>query len=270
MTVSANPSRCYGRKNVNTEACANDGVTYFTEVYEEPFRDCSSCSTCVVGEDPLQSVSDSACQACAMGAQAWWPCNQARLCKCGDSTSTDDSTSTEPEAAPATSKVTVTIGSSASNKKCVDYLVDSCEGDAGDKGKRVNTDWSDAGDRFTITVEGGQVCAKREGCNGCAWGMNLQIKCAKATTGDCVNPSTSPLTTFACPCLDKYKNKCGTDQACYEDLLCGHGKVCQSWKDENCKGNLVEEGSEELLSKRAQGTEEKKRVLDESLQEKCL
>jgi len=92
------------------------------------------------------------------------------------------------EAAAQLTVSVITIGSSGDNKKCVNRQVESCAGDAGDKGKRVNS--HQAGDTFDITVEGGQVCAKRTDSGG-GWGMKLQVNCLIQATnmlpiGQCV------------------------------------------------------------------------------------
>lgn len=71
----------------------------------------------------------------------------------------------------------VNIGSSGHNTKCVtqDYAV-SCQANAGDPGIRSNLDYATAGDRFEITVNGNQVCARRlDASHG--WGMQLAIDC---------------------------------------------------------------------------------------------
>merc|ERR1719446_293985 len=92
-------------------------------------------------------------------------------------------------ASGATTTVTIGASHNHANKRCVSASVGSCPSDAGDKGKRVNSDpW---GDRFAITVEGGKVCARRLDNPG-GWGMNLQIKCqaslaeVSVTAGDVV------------------------------------------------------------------------------------
>jgi len=82
-----------------------------------------------------------------------------------------------PTPAPPTPPV-VTIGASRGNKKCVWMPNTICPDDAGNKGKRLNTDYPDAKDTFDITHENqGDICARRtDSTNG--WGMNLQLKCA--------------------------------------------------------------------------------------------
>jgi len=81
-----------------------------------------------------------------------------------------------PGYTPPPPVVSVTIGKSSSNTKCVSDPGVACPSDAGDKGKRLNTDFSHASDRFNITSATGQVCAKRlDQSHG--WGMNLKIGC---------------------------------------------------------------------------------------------
>lgn len=74
---------------------------------------------------------------------------------------------------------TVTIGSSGGkNKKCVKTPIRvQCVENAGNKGKRVNTDYASASDSFKVTVAGPEVCARRT--DGHSWGMKLTILCIK-------------------------------------------------------------------------------------------
>jgi len=80
--------------------------------------------------------------------------------------------------------VIVTIGSSSSGEKICRKAVNTvCAKDAGDKGKRANTDYADADDSFVISsnVKKSEVCAQRT--YGWGWGMNLQLKCKKSNFG---------------------------------------------------------------------------------------
>jgi len=70
--------------------------------------------------------------------------------------------------------ITVTFGWSATNKKCVPKIGMICSSDTGNRGNRVNTDYTWAGDSFAITSNGKEVCARRTNYAG-GWGMNLQI-----------------------------------------------------------------------------------------------
>lgn len=73
----------------------------------------------------------------------------------------------------------VFIGQSTVRKMCVTANVGVlCDADAGNRGKKANTDSADASDTFEITVSGAkseQVCARR--VDGVGWGQNLAIWC---------------------------------------------------------------------------------------------
>jgi len=77
-------------------------------------------------------------------------------------------------------KTRITIGRSRRNVKCVrgPGVRVLCPRNAGNRGKRVNSDYRNAGDRFSFRYRGNNVCAKRiDHRHG--WGMNLQIICKK-------------------------------------------------------------------------------------------
>ena len=68
--------------------------------------------------------------------------------------------------------VTVHIGWSALDRKCVQTPITNifCAEDAGNRGNRVNEDFSDAADTFNISVTAnGQVCAQRTDSPHCSW-----------------------------------------------------------------------------------------------------
>jgi hypothetical protein len=44
---------------------------------------CKVCSTCESIPGNIQGASDAHCKPCALGKQAWWPCNVKGLCRCG-------------------------------------------------------------------------------------------------------------------------------------------------------------------------------------------
>jgi predicted Rdx family selenoprotein len=86
----------------------------------------------------------------------------------------------EEEPAPPAVPVDVMIGRSRSNSRCVNAPGPvACAVDAGDKGRRINSDHSGAGDSFEVQVDGNKVCARRKDSRG-GWGMNLKIRCAEA------------------------------------------------------------------------------------------
>jgi len=85
-----------------------------------------------------------------------------------------------PGYTPPPPVVSLTIGKSSSNRKCVSDPGVVCPSDAGDPGKRLNTDFAHAADRFDITSATGQVCAKRLDVSH-GWGMNLKIQCDPAS-----------------------------------------------------------------------------------------
>ena len=72
-------------------------------------------------------------------------------------------------------QVAVHIGSSKKNTKTVtpSTPVSSCTSPCG-KGCRLNE--HDAGDNFEVTVQNGQVTARRLDSNG-GWGMDLKVPC---------------------------------------------------------------------------------------------
>lgn len=71
----------------------------------------------------------------------------------------------------------VPIGSSDTNTKCVQTAVSlTCAANAGDRDNRVND--HNADDRFEITTNGQEVCARRIDDPNAGWGMNLEISCA--------------------------------------------------------------------------------------------
>jgi len=80
-------------------------------------------------------------------------------------------------------KVVLTIGKSSSTTKCItqSYNHLHCDIDAGDPGKRFNTDFSQAPDAFIISTTANTVCAERidPGAPPNGWGMNLQIACTE-------------------------------------------------------------------------------------------
>jgi hypothetical protein len=74
--------------------------------------------------------------------------------------------------------VEVHIGNSGDNKKCVDMPQPvHCTEDAGNRGTRINEDYTEAGDTFKIWVSSDKVCAKRTDSGG-GWGMHLRLQCA--------------------------------------------------------------------------------------------
>lgn len=106
-----------------------------------------------------------------------------------EKTVTDTSGKSKP--VPVTEKpegksktVTVTIGKSKLNSKCVPppEKGTTCSPDAGDTGKRINTDYESATDSFLISSKDGFICASRQDHDG-GWGMNLMLRCGvqKAT-----------------------------------------------------------------------------------------
>jgi len=75
-------------------------------------------------------------------------------------------------------KKRITIGRSGRNKKCAHGPGFRCPSNAGNRGKRVNSDYRNAGDRFRFTYTQNKVCAHRLDARH-GWGMNLQIMCKK-------------------------------------------------------------------------------------------
>jgi len=75
-------------------------------------------------------------------------------------------------------KKRITIGRSGRNKKCAHGPGVRCPGNAGNRGRRVNSDYRNANDRFRLTYTRTQVCARRLDSRG-GWGMNLQMMCKK-------------------------------------------------------------------------------------------
>jgi hypothetical protein len=75
-------------------------------------------------------------------------------------------------------KTRINIGSSRSNRKCAHGPGVRCPSNAGNRGKRVNSDYRHAGDRFRFSYPGNKVCAHRIDVRH-GWGMNLQIMCKK-------------------------------------------------------------------------------------------
>merc|ERR1712129_110403 len=71
---------------------------------------------------------------------------------------------------------TITIGKGSRRTKCVHYKDVVCPKNAGDRGIRVNTDYKNAGDRFSFKYSKNKICAYRLEANH-GWGMNLQIMC---------------------------------------------------------------------------------------------
>jgi len=73
--------------------------------------------------------------------------------------------------------VKITIGSNRGGlqTKCVDKAGMACASNAGNRGIRINGDYKDASDAFTIYTSAWQVCAKRVSRKD--WGMNLQLAC---------------------------------------------------------------------------------------------
>merc|ERR1719424_1804782 len=77
-------------------------------------------------------------------------------------------------------KVDVLIGKSQGNKMCAQASVPvKCHVDAGNFGKRLNTDYRQARDTWEITTSGTEVCARRTDRNQ-GWGMWLKIGCVEA------------------------------------------------------------------------------------------
>jgi len=89
--------------------------------------------------------------------------------------------------------IKIDIGKSSSNRKCVDAPSPvACSAEAGNMGKRVNSDHARAQDSFEVVIEGQQVCARRlESTQG--WGMNLQIVCPAADEFPPLPPKRSPV-----------------------------------------------------------------------------
>merc|ERR1719446_330086 len=87
----------------------------------------------------------------------------------------------EETAPPPPPDIQINFGKSSQNRRCVDAPSPvACAVNAGNRGKRVNTDYRNAGDAFEIAMEGRQVCARRLDRTDLGWGMNLQIKCPAA------------------------------------------------------------------------------------------
>jgi hypothetical protein len=76
-------------------------------------------------------------------------------------------------------KIKITIGRSRGNRKCVRGRRILCPKKAGHRGKRLNTDHRNAGDRFKFYYTKTRVCARRIDAPRNGWGMNLQIMCKK-------------------------------------------------------------------------------------------
>jgi hypothetical protein len=78
-------------------------------------------------------------------------------------------------------KTKITIGSSGKNTKCVSGRRIRCPKKAGHRGKRLNTDYRNAGDKFSFYYTRTKVCARRidRPNQKRGWGMNLQIMCKK-------------------------------------------------------------------------------------------
>jgi len=84
----------------------------------------------------------------------------------------DLTTTKDPNAAR---EITIDIGKSDENKKCVQSEENvECDKNAGDRDNRMNN--HNGSDRFDITVNGKEVCAQRLGSTK-GWGMDLQISC---------------------------------------------------------------------------------------------
>jgi len=87
--------------------------------------------------------------------------------------------------------VSVTVGTSSGNMKCVEAGGVHCLRDSANRGKRVNPDYSDTDDRFNVTMTSdGQVCVKRLDRRG-GWGMKLELSCVQ------VGPLSPSLLTTA-------------------------------------------------------------------------
>jgi hypothetical protein len=159
--------------------------------------------------------------------------------------------------------LTITIGASRfNNERCV-TTSDSvtCAKDAGNRGKRLNTDHSDADDSFIIAASGDtKVCAQRTDSSG-GWGMDLQISCKLSTPCRYLDTSAScPRTRCAwsnsecvpsCAghvCSFGYEKKAGvssltkpSDQKCCQESKLPPLKVIQfgSWSKECGPGSSV-------------------------------
>merc|ERR1712050_598651 len=76
-------------------------------------------------------------------------------------------------------EVRIGFGESTKRKKCVTASVGViCDADAGNKGKKANSDFPDTDDTLVISVSGARnehVCAQRIGASG--WGQDLAIWC---------------------------------------------------------------------------------------------
>lgn len=106
-----------------------------------------------------------------------------------------------PTPAPTPPIIPVQIGSSIrSNKKCVNVNNGGvvCAKDAGNRGKRLNKDYANAGDTFDITGEPGKICAKRTDSSR-GWGMNLKIGCARGSPVPVPAPVPTPRPKLTTP-----------------------------------------------------------------------
>merc|ERR1712039_753590 len=99
--------------------------------------------------------------------------------------------------------VIVTIGPSKYNQWCVDQKSPpvKCDVGAANKGVRLNTDYQDAADTFSISTPGNvKVCARRTDAQTFGWGMKLQIRCKKLVgVPPSVIPPLTPVPTTAAP-----------------------------------------------------------------------
>jgi len=119
---------------------------------------------------------------------------------------------------------TVRIGNSRGNKKCVNVNTPlRCSKTAGDRNRRANTN-SKANDRFDITYDGRQVCAKRLDSGG-GWGMDLRVTCAENwiqfprelqakpdVTAQCPASHTGSMTKFCPSEQESWKQRSGDCQ----------------------------------------------------------
>jgi len=77
----------------------------------------------------------------------------------------------------------------------------------------------------------------------------------------CVDPETADPESAECECFEKAEKQCALDgvtdsEQCFKKLLCGHEKVCQSWKtDAGCDpaSLLMRRGSRSSMATTANG-----------------
>merc|ERR1719424_159864 len=86
----------------------------------------------------------------------------------------------------------------------------------------------------------------------------------------CFDPANEDPESWDCECLQGMIDTCGgLDEECIKGLMCNNGKVCLTWKQEQCSAAQITSHHASLLARRVHANTEISDNLGEALRGKC-